>query len=93
MKNLLALIVAGTLVSSTPQVVEENLVGITYYPNQILSLDWDLNNDGPSDLTVFYQLKGTKGNEIWLNKPFKYHQDLNYDGLLQEREVFRFDNK
>ena len=93
MKTLLALLTAGTLVSSTPQVVEENLQSITFYPNQIISLNWNLEGHEKSDLMVFYQLKGSEGNTIWLNKPFKYYQDINNDGHLQEREIFRYDNK
>ena len=93
MKTLLALLTAGTLVSSTPQVVEQELSSITFYPNQVISLNWSLGGDEMSDLEVFYQLRGTEGNTIWLSKPFKYHQDLNYDGNVQDREIFRFNNK
>ena len=93
MKTLLALLTAGALVSSTPQVVKEHLVGITFYPNQILSINWDLNKDRRADLMVFYQLMAKKGNEIWLNKPFKYHQDLDYNGIVEDRERFRYNNR
>ena len=93
MKTLLALITAGALVSSTPQVVEEKLSSINFYQNNVISLNWHLKGGETADLEVFYQIRSTEGKTVWLYKPFKYHQDLNDDGNVQEREIFRYDNK
>ena len=93
MKTLLALLAAGTLVSSTPQVVEENLQSITFYSTKIISVNWNLEGGEKADLMVFYQVIGAEGNTLWLSKPFKYYQDINNDGQLQDREMFRFKNR
>ena len=93
MKTLLAMLAAGTLVSSTPQVVEETLQSITFYSDKSLSVNWNLEGGEKADLMVFYQVIGAEGKTLWLSKPFKYHQDINKDGELQDREMFRYNNR
>ncbi len=90
MKTLLTLLFVGTLTTSEPEVLKYDLIGFTPFPNNVLSVEWDLNRDGAEDLKVWYFYKtGEKG--IYTEpKPWGYWKDLNYDGIYQTEEKFLY---
>ena len=90
MKTLLALLFAGTLTASEPEVLKHDLIGFTPYPNNVLAVEWDLNGDGAEDLKVWYFYKQGAGGIYTTPKPWAYWQDLNFDGIYQDNEKFTY---
>ena len=89
MKTLIAALVAGgVLVSPTPIVVKERLIGFDFYKGNVISLVWDLDNNNEEDLRVFYQYrKGGDGG--FTLRPSAYFQDINFNGTYEESEMFK----
>jgi len=75
-----------------PSVVKENLIGFTLFPNNVISLEWDLNGDNVEDLKVFYYGGRCRGAQGYCTtpKPWAYWQDLNNDGIYQKEEKFMY---
>ena len=101
MKTLIAMITAGTIITAaigavagvalitpTPQVVKERLLGFNIYPTGIISLQWDLDNNNEEDLRVVYQFQMGKAG-AYILRPFVYYQDLNFNGDYEDNERFR----
>ena len=76
------------LIASTPQVVEERLIGFEVYPNGVFSLQWDLDRDNHEDLRVSYMFKFVNGSPV-VSKAFLYMQDLNSNQKYEKSETFR----
>ena len=88
MKTLLAALTIGLLITPTPTVVKERLIGFDFYAGDVISLAWDLDNDKEEDLRVFYQFK-KEGNGALTLRPFSYFHDLNFDGRYDKSEMFK----
>ena len=92
MKTLLAVLTAGMLTATTPNVVKENLLGFTVFPNYVISVEWDLDKDGNEDLRAFYTFSKCIDSQglCTTPRPWMYFHDLNNDQIYQDHERFQY---
>ena len=88
MKTLLAVLTVGLMMTPTPTVVKERLIGFDFYAGDVISLAWDLDNNKEEDLRVFYQYR-KGGNGGFTLRPSAYFQDLNFNGTYEKSEMFK----
>jgi len=93
MKTLSTVILAAMVGGSTPVVVTENLIGISYHDNNVVALSWDTSGNDVEDMKVYYNYVQKYVNGIMTTDPFMYAFDRDGNGKYEEEEFVNLEDE